>query len=149
MNSLPSAAPTPPVSDLLAGAVLDASALLVLLQREQGQDVVAAALAVGAAISAANLSEVVAKLRDGGAPEVAIRRAIDGLAAGGLEVVAVDEPQALAAGFLRPFTRAAGLSLGDRLCLALGQARRQLVLTTDRAWANLAPLVQIRTRVIR
>ena len=137
------------MGDVPAGAVLDASALLALLQREQGQDVVAAALAVGAAISAANLSEVVAKLCDAGAPELAIRQAMGRLAVGGLEVVAVDELQALAAGFLRPLTREAGLSLGDRLCLALGQARQQVVLTTDRAWANLAPSVQVGTRIIR
>jgi ribonuclease VapC len=146
---LPNATPKLPESDPPAGAILDASALLALLQRERGQEVVAAALAVGAAISAANLSEVIAKLRDGGAPELAIGRAIAGLAAAGLEVVAVDESSALAAGFLRPLTRDAGLSLGDRLCLALGQGRHQLVLTTDRAWATLGPTLNVTVRIIR
>ncbi len=34
-------------------------------------------------------------------------------------------------------TREAGLSLGDRACLALGLKTELPVLTTDRAWADL------------
>ena len=36
------------------------------------------------------------------------------------------------------------LSLGDRLCLALGHRLAVPVLTTDRAWGNQPPIVQIR-----
>lgn len=47
--------------------VLDASALLVLLNREPGSGQVEEALAEGASITTVNLSEVVAKLSDGDA----------------------------------------------------------------------------------
>jgi len=35
------------------------------------------------------------------------------------------------------FTRHAGLSLGDRVCLALARRLSLPVLTTDRVWASL------------
>jgi PIN domain nuclease of toxin-antitoxin system len=114
-------------------AVLDASAVLALLQRESGSEVVGARLA-GAAISAVNLSEVVAKLADAGMPEPEIRLAIDPLA---LEVRPFDDQAAYAAGLLRPRTRSHGLSLGDRACLALGVALSRPVVTTERTWKRL------------
>lgn len=115
-------------------AVLDASALLALLNQEPGANVVAAAEAAGASISAVNLSEVVAKLRERGVAETAIQTALNKMR---LAVIEFDAAQAYAAGVLRPQTRAAGRSLGDRACLALGQQLGLPVLTTDRAWATL------------
>jgi ribonuclease VapC len=133
-----------------SGSIIDASALLALLQAEPGQDLVASALdAAGAAISAVNLSEVVAKLRDNDATESDISEVVDGLASNGLEVVAFDEALALASGFLRPVTRAAGLSLGDRACLALGRARGEPVLTADRAWVDVASGMGVEVRLVR
>jgi ribonuclease VapC len=132
-----------------SASVLDASALLAFLQREQGQERVADALTSGSAISAVNVSEVVAKLRDSRAPEATIRQALDALIARGLEVIPFDEPLAFAAGFLRPVTRELGLSLGVRACLALGQNRQAPVLTADRGWADIAPAVGVEVRVIR
>jgi PIN domain nuclease of toxin-antitoxin system len=123
--------------------VLDASALLVLLGAERGADVVAGALP-GAAISAVNLSEVVAKLTERGMPDQEVRRALDGL---GLEVQAFDREQAYLAGQLRAGTRSTGLSLGDRACLALGQRLGTPVLTADRRWQ--AVRVGVDVQVIR
>lgn len=117
----------------MADAVLDASAVLALLQDEPGSDLVAARLP-GATISAVNLSEVVAKLADAGMPESEIRRALGPL---GLEVRAFDEQDAIAAGLLRPSTKALDLSLGDRACLALGVVLSRPVVTTERAWTKL------------
>ena len=54
-----------------------------------------------------------------------------------LEVVPMDRAQAEAAGALRAATRAAGLSLGDRACLALAQSLGATALTTDRPWTRL------------
>ena len=114
--------------------VLDASAALAVLKREPGEDRVTEALGEGAVISAVNLSEVVAKLAGGGMPESEIRADIRGLR---MDVAPFDADAAFAAGLLIPLTRSAGLSLGDRACIALGQRRGLPVLTADAAWAGL------------
>ena len=77
--------------------VLDASALLALLQNEPGADAVAAVLPSGV-MSAVNLSEVVGKLVDHGMPADAIRNALDGLP---IDVHAFDHAAAYEAGELR------------------------------------------------
>ena len=122
--------------------VLDASALMAYLYGEPGIDRVTAALATGAAISTVNLSEVIAKLADRGMPEQRIRDTLETL---GLDIAEFDADDALAAGLLRPSTRAAGLSLGDRACLALGQQSGAPVLTADTAWSalDLGPDIEI------
>lgn len=45
---------------------------------------------------------------------------------------------------LRPLTKVAGLSLGDRACLALGLRLGLPVLTTDREWQGLDLGVEVR-----
>jgi len=109
--------------------VLDASALLALLNREPGHEEIARSIS-RSAISAVNLSEVVAKLSESGMPGGEIRNALDGLA---LEVHAFERAQAYRAGLLRTETKPRSLSFGDRACLALGQHLDLPVLTTDRA----------------
>lgn len=123
--------------------VLDASALLALLNRETGAELVAAVLP-GAAVSALNLSEVVAKLAEAGMPQEAIREALQGLS---LDVVPFDLEQAYEAGLLRPSTKGMGLSLGDRGCLSLALRLGLPVLTADRSWQRLS--VGAKVRVIR
>ena len=117
------------------GYVLDASALLALLYGEPGATQVANAIMSGAAISAVNLSEVVAKLNADGMPAAAITGAISPL---DIEVIDFDTELAYQTGFLRPLTRQVGLSLGDRACLALAQQLALPALTADRAWLNLS-----------
>ncbi len=90
--------------------VLDASALLALLNCEPGSERVAAALP-DAAISSVNLSEVVVKLVDEGGNQSEIRSYLDAL---GLVIFEFDTELAYQTGFLRPLTRTVGLSLGDR-----------------------------------
>ena len=120
--------------------VLDASALLVLLKGEPGSERVIEAITDGASISAVNFSEVVGKLRDGGMPEEAIHETLDPLE---LDIVQFDTKLAYQAGFLLPFTKSAGLSLGDRACLALAQYLNLPALTTDRVWKDLIPTVTV------
>jgi PIN domain nuclease of toxin-antitoxin system len=120
--------------------VLDASALLALLNREPGHEEVAEVIG-DAVISAVNLSEVAAKLADRGMPGEAIREALAGLA---LETHDFDQELAFQAGFLHPLTRSRGLSLGDRACLALGQRLNLPVFTTDRIWEELDLGVEVR-----
>ncbi len=113
--------------------VLDASALLALIEAEAGSDRVAEVLD-GSVISAVNLAEVVTRLADSGIPGEAIRRQLTRLY---LSVVPVDEDLGYAAGLLRPATRAFGLSLGDRVCIALAHRLGATALTTDHVWTRV------------
>ncbi|MCY4598291.1 MAG: type II toxin-antitoxin system VapC family toxin [Bryobacterales bacterium] len=126
-------------------AVIDASAILAVLLREPGSDVVETYYAQGI-VSAVNLSEVAAKLCDLG---MGAAEARDLLSALGLEIRAFDETQALAAGALREVTRSRGLSLGDRACLALGIAEGVPVVTTDRNWEAVSTQARAEVVVIR
>lgn len=118
----------------MSSSVLDSSAVLAVFRGEPGAAVVQAALASGAVISAVNLAEVVTKLQEGGVPDPDIGPMIDQLR---ISMVDYDQAQAYSTGFLRRQTRAAGLSLGDRACIALGQQLGLPVLTADRSWATL------------
>ena len=113
--------------------ILDASAILAAFFDEPGADRVAERLD-GALLSAVNYHEVVAKLVDRGSPPQEI---LDIMSQLDVEIVPVDREQASAAGLLRAETRSAGLSLGDRACLALAIGRNATVLTTDKAWIGL------------
>ncbi len=118
---------------MAARYVLDASALLCLLNAEPGAAIVEQALSESI-ISAVNYSETVAKLVERGAtPELAASI----LGPLHIEVVDFDRTQAVSAGVHRSVTRQAGLSFGDRACLALAGLRGLTALTTDRAWSSL------------
>ena len=117
----------------MSKCILDASAILALLNNELGSEIVINALPE-AVISSINLSEVVAKLAESGMPEVEIRAAIDAL---GLEIINFDSEMAYSAGMLRPDTKRTGLSFSDRACLTLGLSMNLPVLTSDKAWADL------------
>ena len=53
-----------------------------------------------------------------------------------LDIRPLTAAQAFAVGHLRPTTRALGLSLGDRACLALAAELGAVAVTTDREWAK-------------
>lgn len=113
--------------------VLDASALLAVFNDEAGAERVIERLAV-ATISAVNLAEVAAKLQERGMPDDRVRANIEALE---LTIEPFGESQAIEAGLLRAVTRSAGLSLGDRACLAFARQRGVPALTADRAWKKL------------
>lgn len=134
-NNAPEASQSGPSTPAPQRYVVDASALLALLNQEPGAERVARALSAGSSISAVNFSEVVARLSEAGMPQPAVREALDALE---LNVVAFDRALGYRAGFLRPATKRAGLSLGDRACLALAAHHNLPALTADRAWRQLA-----------
>jgi ribonuclease VapC len=125
--------------------VLDASAVLALMNAEAGQEEVAGVLP-DALLGAVNLAEVVSKLAERGMP--AEEAYADAMALG-MRAAPLDATLARVAGSLRPLTRAAGLSLGDRCCLALAQQRGAVAMTADHAWLSIADAVGVRVRAIR
>jgi PIN domain nuclease of toxin-antitoxin system len=122
-------------------AVVDASVVLTWLQEEQGSEEAEPLLTEGV-IGAANWSEVLQKSRQYGAPPDMVGRL---LVSFGLRVEDVTAADAEAAASL--WRRGSGLSLADRLCLALGQRMNTIVATTDTAWTDVLGGPEV--RVIR
>lgn len=115
--------------------VIDASALLAFLFREEGSEIVRDALEQGCCMSAVNLGEVAGRYTRAGYDGYAVETRLRLLP---LEIVDFDAANAFAAARLLPSTQPLGLSLGDRACLALGILRDVPVLTADRAWLEVA-----------
>ncbi|MCY4454860.1 MAG: type II toxin-antitoxin system VapC family toxin [Chloroflexi bacterium] len=126
--------------------VLDASALIACVHHEPGEEVVTGALLAGAVMSSVNLSEVVARLSDAGMPAEDIHEALNSFE---LTIDPFDGEGAFAAGLLRPSTRRAGLSLGDRACLALAMRTGLPALTGDRAWRDVGSDLGVEVSIFR
>jgi PIN domain nuclease of toxin-antitoxin system len=120
--------------------VLDASAFLAYLRDELGAEIVENALINGCYISIINWVEVLSKIVDlGESPEEIIKRLRDeGLLQNSLEIIACNEEDAITIAKFRVLTKSAGLSLGDRACLALGKRLNLPVLTADKVWTSLS-----------
>jgi PIN domain nuclease of toxin-antitoxin system len=125
--------------------VLDASALLAHLRDEPGADVVADAIASGAVISTVNLAEVFSRVADRGddPAKLAAELTQSGLLDGAITVEPFTAADAIDAGRLLPLTRDAGLSLGDRACLALARRLEAPALTADTDWQEVAHGVEL------
>ena len=119
--------------------MLDASAFLAYLRDETGAEIVENALIDGCYISIINWVEVLSKVVDlGESPDEIIKRLRDeGLLENSLEIIACNEEDAITIAKFRPLTKSAGLSLGDRACLALGKRLNLPVLTADKVWSSL------------
>jgi len=118
---------------------LDASALLALLNDEEGADKVKELLP-DALISTVNLAEVSTRLSLLGMPGEQIREVLTLL---GLDIVPFDKEQAFLAGLFAEKTHSLGLSLGDRACLALASLTSVPAVTADRVWKKLKLGVKI------
>ena len=123
--------------------VLDASAILAVLNCEPGETLVVPLLAESA-VSSINLAEVGAKLLDAGLDQATAEIAVSVLGIG--KIVDFDEAQAWEVARLRPLTKQNGLSLGDRACLSLAIRMGVQAVTADKEWSklNLCPLLIIR-----
>ncbi len=114
--------------------VLDASAVLAVLNGEPGEKKVIPLLAESA-VSSVNLTEVAAKLLEAGMDEASAQIAVSVLGIG--EILDFTEDSAWEAARLRPLTKQYGLSLGDRACLALARKLNVPAVTADKEWSKL------------
>lgn len=124
--------------------VLDASAILSVVNGEPGCDKLTPALLYNAVASTVNLAEAQTKLVSRGwDPEVAWNDVTGFISEG----MVFDEEHARVAGDLVSRTHSLGLSLGDRACLSLALTLNAPVYTADRSWKNLN--LGIRIHIIR
>lgn len=124
---------------MTASVVLDTSAILAVARGERGGDLVIEHI-FSSLTCAVNLTEVVSRLLDFGAPSDEIGPRLSRLTA---QIVPFDQDLALQAGLLRDSTRHKGLSLGDRACLALAMREKLPVVTADTAWSDLDLPVEV------
>jgi len=129
----------------MSDIVLDASALLAMLKGERGVAKVAGAIA-GARISTVNYAEVVSHFIHAGMPEREVDAMLDPLP---MTIVPIDKALAQLAGRLRAVTATAGLSLGDRYCLALAQHDGLPAWTGDTNWNLVAQEAGVKVVQIR
>jgi ribonuclease VapC len=120
--------------------VIDASALLAVINQETGADAVIPVLRQSL-VSAVNLSEVYTKLFDKGIDADLADAQVKRLE---LNIEPFGESLAVRAAGLRLSTRHLGLSFGDRACLAQAQLSNLPVLTADKEWAKLDIGIEIR-----
>ena len=123
--------------------VLDSSAVIALVRREQGWEKVNAALEQSV-ISAVHLAESMTKLiRQGGEPRLVERllRALD------IEVIPWDEELAWASRDLCPLAWTNGISFADRACLTLARQLDLAAMTADSEWKK--PSHGVRVYLIR
>lgn len=123
------------------GVVLDASAVLSLLQEEPGADEVEGLLD-GASMSCVNLSEVIQKTEQHGVETEGLEYDLEAL---GIEFRDFD--LSIARPTAELWSAGSGLSLGDRACLALAETAGRTAVTTDGRWATAG--LSIGVRVIR
>lgn len=119
--------------------VHDASSLLAVAFREPGAEVARGALR-GSFVSSVNWSEVVQKVAARQGDTAVLQQLFGGL---GVTIVPFSAEQAERAAALYAETRARGLSLGDRACLALGLETGREVYTADRVWTGLVLAVPV------
>lgn len=113
--------------------VLDAPAVLAVLQNEPGKESVEAVLDV-ALIGRVNFTEVLVTLVNKGSSLVDAIKAVESLE---LETIERDKEQSETNAELRPVTKHLGLSLGDRACLALAIQQHATAITADQNWLQL------------
>ncbi|WP_394646796.1 type II toxin-antitoxin system VapC family toxin [uncultured Sphingomonas sp.] len=120
--------------------VVDSSVVLAYLLEEPGGDVLTRGEA-SFLLSTVNLTEVLTKIIEHDLDPETVLRILRPLP---IDYVEHGRDDAMLAARLRPISRHLGLSLGDRICLALGQRLGVPVLTSDRKWSELDIAIDIR-----
>lgn len=122
--------------------ILDASAVLILLLKQKGWQVVEQLLQSGRAITTVTgLAEAfnICRLRQTGFPRTAIWHTLESL---GLSIEPLTAEDALEIAYLQEYAEKVAkdhdhggkLSLGDACCLAVGKRRGAVVVTSDGFW---------------
>lgn len=129
----------------MTAVILDASALLAMLKEETGGEKVEKIID-NSRISAVNYAEVVSHFVYAGMPADEIDLMLRPLP---FTVVPADAELARLTGRLRSVTADAGLSLGDRFCLALAIKENLVAWTADKQWSVVAGRAGAKIFVIR
>jgi ribonuclease VapC len=127
--------------------VMDSSALLALTRGETGCEVVQELIYTkDCVISSVNMAEVGTKLIEYGLPPSELPRIVVQFQ---IDVIDFNTEQAILSAQLRPQTRAAGLSMGDRACLALTKLMEGIAVTTDQAWQDVRISAGVKVLMVR
>jgi ribonuclease VapC len=127
--------------------VMDASAMLALMQAEKGWEIVDDLIQEQQCVaSCVNVAEAGTKMIDKGLAPSQLKRTLEEL---NIKPVDFDLEQSTLCAELRLSTKFAGLSLGDRACLALTKLMDGTAVTSDRAWLDIAETTQIKVLMIR
>ena len=127
--------------------VMDASAILALMQAEKGWEVVDNLIREQQCVaSCVNIAEVGTRMIDKGLAPSQLERTLKEL---DIQPVDFDLEQSTLCAELRLSTKFAGLSLGDRACLALTKLMDGTAVTSDRAWLDITEVTQIKVQMIR
>ena len=124
--------------------LLDTSALLALLKKEPGHEIVSNIIAISV-ISSVNLSELITVLSRAGVSENDIDEIITDLVP---EIIPFCGDISIKTGKISKLTQGYGLSLGDRACLATAIQLGLPVYTADKIWAEL-DLPNVKIKLIR
>lgn len=123
--------------------VIDTSAVIALINREEGFEVVEKHIG-NAVISSVNFSEVITVLnRELFETEEGRAEGLKLIKNTFSHIIGFDDEQAIIAASFDPLTRKYGLSLGDRACLALAQQQKLPVLTADKIWKELGLSIEV------
>lgn len=125
--------------------LLDASALLALLQGEKGSEAVAKKIPYSA-LSTVNMAEVASVLNKAGMPENEISGLFNEI---DIEILSYERESAVATGGIRKLTQNKGLSLGDRACLATAKTHNRIVITADKVWLDFQQELGVDVELIR
>lgn len=127
--------------------VVDTSAVIALINREKGFEVVEKYVG-NAVISSVNFSEVITVMnRELFKTEEERAKGLKLIKNTFSHIVEFDSEQAILAALLDSVTKKYGLSLGDRACLALAKHQKLPVLTADKIWRELD--LEIKVKLIR
>ena len=114
--------------------IFDASAVIGLFAKEKGVEVIKKH-SRNAIISSVNISEVYKYCID--KQNLTTEECRNIMTISGIKIINFDEKQALIAASIYPQTKALGLSLGDRACIALALEKHYPVLTCDKIWEKV------------